>query len=137
MTTEVTQLLKAVSPLEFSVEPWKHLVARVHPWRRQLYLEGRNMTVRQLVGGIFANKHTEESAAADFDLPVECIREQLALFALLPNGRGEHDFAIELGVLDRGEEGSEAAERTLFTSPSRRIDLGQDPTRVFGLPIPG
>src|SRR5437763_3461997 len=31
---------------ESPVVPWRHLVARHHPWRKQLYLKGRNMTVR-------------------------------------------------------------------------------------------
>ncbi len=57
---------------------WKHLVARPHPWRKQLYLKGRNMTVRQLVGGILADRLTEEQAAANWDLPLEAIREALA-----------------------------------------------------------
>jgi hypothetical protein len=54
----------------------------------------------------------------------------MALYALLTNGRGEHAFAVELTCLDRG------AELSLFKSPSRRVDLGQDPTVVHGLPIP-
>ncbi len=36
------------------------------------------MTVRQLVGGVRANKLSEEQAAANYDLPVEAIREALA-----------------------------------------------------------
>ena len=71
-------------PRETSVEPWKHLVARRHPWRKQLYIKGRNMTVRQLVGGVKANKFTEEQAAANYHLPVEAIREALAYFEANP-----------------------------------------------------
>jgi uncharacterized protein (DUF433 family) len=66
--------------VETPVAPWKHLVARKHPWRKQLYIKGRNMTVRQLVGGIKANKFTEEQAAANYHLPVEAIREALRYF---------------------------------------------------------
>src|SRR3974390_2580274 len=40
------------APRELPVEPWKHLVARRHPWRRQLFIKGRNMTVRQLIGTV-------------------------------------------------------------------------------------
>jgi uncharacterized protein (DUF433 family) len=65
-------------PLETPVEPWKHLVARKHPWRRQLYIKGRNMTVRQLVWSARVNKLTEEQAAANYHLPVEAIREAFA-----------------------------------------------------------
>jgi hypothetical protein len=63
---------------ELPVEPWKHLVRRPHPWRRQLYLRGRNMTARQLVGGIRANQLDEEKASANYRVPVEAIREALA-----------------------------------------------------------
>ncbi len=65
------------TPAETPVEPWRHLVARRHPWRKQLYLKGRNMTVRQLLSTIVPNGFSEEQAAADLDLPVEAIREAL------------------------------------------------------------
>ncbi len=55
--------------------PFRHLVFRRHPWRRQASLKDRNMTVRQLVGAIKANKWGEEEAADNYDLPVEAIRE--------------------------------------------------------------
>jgi uncharacterized protein (DUF433 family) len=66
---------------ETVVAPWKHLVARRHPWRRQLYVKGRNLTVRQLVGGVKANRLSEEQAAANYDLPAEAIREALTYAA--------------------------------------------------------
>lgn len=53
----------------------------------------------------------------------------MALYAMLANGRGGHDFAIEMTLLER------AVERTVYTSSPRRVDLGQDPTTVHGLPI--
>jgi len=63
------------------------------------------------------------------DFPV--IRPEMALFAVLANGRGTHEFTIELTFLDQG------VERTVSPQlPSPRIDLGQDPTAVHGLPIP-
>jgi uncharacterized protein (DUF433 family) len=63
---------------EAAVEPWHHLVRRQHPWRKQLYLKGRNMTVRQLAWSIKANDLDETAAAADYRLPVEAVREGLA-----------------------------------------------------------
>ena len=60
------------------VQPWSYLVRHQHPWRRQLYVKGRNMTARQLVGGIKANNLDETKAAANYKLPVEAIREALA-----------------------------------------------------------
>ena len=32
-------------PRETPAPPWKYLVVRKHPWRKQLYMRGRNMTV--------------------------------------------------------------------------------------------
>ena len=72
------------SERETPAEPWKHLVIRRHPWRKQLYIKGRNMTVRQLVGKIKANGFSEGQAASDQDLPVEAIREALAYFEANP-----------------------------------------------------
>jgi uncharacterized protein (DUF433 family) len=71
-------------PLETPVEPWRHLVARRHPWRKQLFLKGRNMTVRQLVGTARANRFSEEQAAQDLGLPVEAVREAFAYYDANP-----------------------------------------------------
>jgi hypothetical protein len=62
--------------------------------------------------------------------PFPCVCEQMALYALLANGRGEHEFQIEMTFLDEG------ADRLMFQSPSGRVDLGQDPVTVHGLPVP-
>jgi hypothetical protein len=61
--------------------------------------------------------------------PFPCIREQMALYAVLRNGRGEHQFAVELTFLDHG------VERALRRLDPRPVELGQDPTTVHGLPI--
>jgi len=63
---------------EMPVEPWKYLVRRAHPWRKQLYIQVRNLTARQLVGGIKANRFDDEKAAANYQLPIEAIQEALA-----------------------------------------------------------
>lgn len=63
---------------EREASPWRYLMSRSHPWRRQLYIKGRNMTVGQLVSTVRANKLTPERASADLDLPVEAIEEALA-----------------------------------------------------------
>ena len=67
-----------VEARETAVEPWRFLVRRQHPWRKQLYLKGRNLTARQLVGSIQANQLDDENAAANYHLPIEAIREALA-----------------------------------------------------------
>lgn len=73
------QLLeKRTDPREATVDPWQFLVRRQHPWRKQLYIKGRNLTARQLVGSIKANRLDDEKAAANYHLPVEAIREALS-----------------------------------------------------------
>lgn len=69
---------KRIEARETAVEPWRFLVRRQHPWRQQLYLKGRNLTARQLVGSIKANQLDDEKAAANYRLPIEAIREALA-----------------------------------------------------------
>ena len=64
--------------VETPVEPWKYLVRRNHPWRKQLYIKGRKMTVRQLLSNMTPNDYTEDEAAENLELPVEAIREALA-----------------------------------------------------------
>lgn len=63
--------------VETPVEPWKYLVRRNHPWRKQLYIKGRKMTVRQLLSSIPVTGCTEDEAAENLDLPVEAIREAI------------------------------------------------------------
>lgn len=63
---------------EVAVEPWQYLVRRQHPWRQQLYVKGRNMTARQLVGSMKANQLDEAAAAADHRVPIEAVREAVA-----------------------------------------------------------
>jgi hypothetical protein len=60
---------------ESAVEPWQFLVRRRHPWRKQLYVKGRNLTARQLVGAMRANQLDNERAAGNFHLPIGAIRE--------------------------------------------------------------
>lgn len=63
---------------EAAVPPWQYLVRRQHPWRQQLYVKGRNMTARQLIGSMKANQLDEAATAADYRLPIEAVREALA-----------------------------------------------------------
>ena len=63
---------------ESAAAGWVYLVERPHPWRRQLSVKGRNLTVGQLVSTIRANGLTAEQAGDAFDLPVPAILEALA-----------------------------------------------------------
>lgn len=75
----VEALEERVSLLE-SASRWRHLIYRPHPWRKQLSLRDRNMTVGQLMSVIVPNQLTAEQAADDLDLPVEAIEEALAYY---------------------------------------------------------
>ena len=59
---------------------YEYLEARPHPWRRQLYLRGRNITVGHLVATMNANKLSPEEAAEDMDLPLPQVQEALAYY---------------------------------------------------------
>ncbi len=61
---------------------YQYLVARPHPWRRQLSLKGRNMTVGQLISTMQANHLTPDEAVDDLELPLEQVRDALAYYEL-------------------------------------------------------
>lgn len=58
---------------------YRYLEPRLHRWRRQWALKGRNVTVGQLVYSMRASGLLDDpdAAACDFDLPVEQVREAL------------------------------------------------------------
>ena len=91
--------IAAVQP--FTFENYKYLVARPHPWRQQLYLKGRNMTVGQLAATMQANALSSEEAAEDLDLPLAQVREALAYY----------DLNRDLIELEMREEASRVAAR--------------------------
>lgn len=97
----LSHLLTTLDEREFPVEGWNHLVARPHPWKRQLYLKGRNMTARQLVGSIKADKLTINKAADNWDLPVGAIEEALR-YAVENVELLEMESAIERYIASQG-----------------------------------
>src|SRR5690349_15914393 len=68
---------------QHAVEPaaYAYLEARPHPWRQQLWLRGRTMTVGQLVATMRSNGLTPEQAAVDLVLPLAQIAEALFYYA--------------------------------------------------------
>src|SRR5207249_2671793 len=56
---------------------WKYLVARPHPWRRQLYVKGRRLPAFTVWMDMQVNRMTPEEAAGNWDLPVEAVEEIL------------------------------------------------------------
>ena len=68
-------LVPEEAPRELAVPGWSHLVLRRHPWKRQPFIRGRNVTVRQLVGTVRVNGWSDEEAAKDLGCPPEAIQE--------------------------------------------------------------
>lgn len=98
---------QSLSAKETPAPPWQHLVVRQHPWRKQLFVKGRNMPVRQLVNSVKVNQFTEEQAAANYRLPVEAIREAFA-YAAENAALLEQEAAQEKSILSQGSTVSAA-----------------------------
>lgn len=81
---------------------------------------GRDVTLRNLIHAVIRLPGE----------PFPCILPEMALYALLTDGRDKHDFAIELTFFDG------VVNQLVYRSPSRPVDLGPDPTAVRGMPIP-
>ena len=56
-------------------ENWTWLIAQPHPWRKQLWIKGRQMTAGQLVGHLSGNGWSADETARQFSLPVEAVLE--------------------------------------------------------------
>lgn len=54
---------------------WRWLVARPHPWRRQLWVKGRKLLAAQVWSDMNSNRLTGKQAARDWDLPLEAVEE--------------------------------------------------------------
>jgi len=54
---------------------WRWLVARPHPWRKQLWVKGRKLLASQVWSDMNSNRRTTSQAAEDWDLPAEAIEE--------------------------------------------------------------
>jgi hypothetical protein len=76
----VQRLEEQIGPLAAQTACWRYLVARPHPWRRQLAMKGRNMTVGQLISTIRANRLSPEQASQDLELPLEAIHEAMTYY---------------------------------------------------------
>lgn len=72
---------------------YQYLVARPHPWKKQLFIKGRNMSVKNLVYTMRTEKMTPQEAAADFDLPVDAVLEAIHYYE-------HHKQLIELETLE-------------------------------------
>ncbi|MGQ0607508.1 MAG: hypothetical protein ACT4OQ_03480 [Chloroflexota bacterium] len=62
--------------LEEALAPrWQWLVARPHPWRRQLSIKGRRLLAGRFARTVEANAWSPERAASEYELPVAAVLE--------------------------------------------------------------
>lgn len=76
----VVELARPVASLG-TTDLYRFLIARPHPYRKQLSLKGRNMTVGQLLASMRAEDMTAAEAAEQFSLPLEQVEEALVYYA--------------------------------------------------------
>jgi uncharacterized protein (DUF433 family) len=81
---ECKRYKELISPLftELKGPTYKYLIRRPHPWRKQMWVKGRNMTVGNLVYTMRTNNLTSQEAAEDLNLPLDAIDESLQYYAL-------------------------------------------------------
>lgn len=56
---------------------YQYLEPRPHPWRKILWIKGRNMHVWHLVATMLREGETPEETAKNFGLPLEAVLEAL------------------------------------------------------------
>jgi uncharacterized protein (DUF433 family) len=61
-------------------ETYRFLERRPHPWRKELWVVGRGMTVGQLLYSMRANRLSVAESAENYDLPPEAVQEALVYY---------------------------------------------------------
>ncbi|MCU0543180.1 MAG: hypothetical protein MUE44_13575 [Oscillatoriaceae cyanobacterium Prado104] len=59
------------------IDNWQYLIARPHPWRKQLYIKGRKLLASTVWQDMTANEMSPEQAAENWDLPLPAIYEAI------------------------------------------------------------
>lgn len=59
------------------IENWQYLIARPHPWRKQLYIKGRKLLASTIWRDMTANQMSPEQAAENWDLSLSAIYEAI------------------------------------------------------------
>lgn len=73
LVSTIVQSLQDTTP----DENWQYLVARPHPWRRQLYIKGRKLLASTVWQDTLINEMSPEQAAENWDLPLNAISEAI------------------------------------------------------------
>jgi uncharacterized protein (DUF433 family) len=89
------------------VPGFRYLERRPQNWRRQPYLKGRNLPVGTLIWKMRVAGHTPESAAEDYEIPVDEIREALTYYE-------QHRDIFEQ---DRADEHAELVAQGVIPTP--------------------
>jgi len=56
-------------------EDWQYLVARPHPWRRQLYVKGGKLPASMVWQDMIANEMSPDQVAENWDLSLPAVDE--------------------------------------------------------------
>ena len=83
--------------------PWKYLARKPGSNYRQLFIKGRNIAARTLYGYYTPGEdwpgQTAEELAADFNLPIEAVREAIAYCESNPPEIGQ-DWEMEEALME-------------------------------------
>lgn len=99
---------------------WTWLVKREHPWRRQLWIKGRNMTAGSVASTVATNGWSPERMADEFDLPVEAVVEAIRYA----------ETARELIDAEEAEGRLVAKRYEPSAAPEPRLGVGIDRTQM-------
>ena len=66
-----------IAGLDALRDEWTWLVRRDHPWRRQLWVKGRNMTAGDLARTVAVEGWSPDRAAEELEVPVGAVLEAL------------------------------------------------------------
>jgi uncharacterized protein (DUF433 family) len=100
----------AMPELTRAVRPemrYDFLVQRPHPWRKQLVLKGRRLTVGQLLGTMRVEGWSPERAADEYDLPTAAVLEAI-------------DYGERNAALIRAENAEDARAAKSLHAPAPR-----------------
>ena len=61
-------------------DDYLYLTSRPHPWKKQLFVKGRNMTVSNLVRRLQKEGWSPDRAVEEYSLPMEAVLEMLHYF---------------------------------------------------------
>lgn len=73
---QVRLLIPELEPVQTG--EWQYLVARPHPWRRQLYIKGRKLLASTIWRDMIANQMSPKEAADNWNLPLAAIHEAVS-----------------------------------------------------------